>query len=337
MPARLVDSTAAVARAASSRRPSVAIAAVLFAVRLAAPGWCAATRRGCACGCGASAPPSWRCHLPCCSRRGAGSDSPAYHSADRVPAPLLYLADALTPRLAPVQSAQLGPGATALCLLAALPAIWLCVLQVRRGLGIEQWLAHDEASRRAADPDDVPAGLGFFKGALFAFCVTSIVGGVLLGGAIADWRWRLELLATHARALRGAEITLNEAAPRNGQALAHRRPSRRRPDPQHQRPGPGRAGLRREPLRRVGQPDDVRGRPGREILAGRFALRPAHPRADRRRPRTSTHTRCVRESRSSSPTVSVSKSTSTASASRPAALTTFPCPRSFPDGASSPC
>src|SRR5688572_32515112 len=62
---------------------------------------------------------------------------PTYHSADRVPAPLLRLADALTPLLAPVQSAQLGPGATVLCLLAALPPIWLCVLLVRRGLRIE--------------------------------------------------------------------------------------------------------------------------------------------------------------------------------------------------------
>jgi hypothetical protein len=141
---------------------------------------------------------------------------PAYHSADRVPAPLLHLADALTPLLAPVQSAQPGPRATALWVLAALPAIWLCVLKVRRGLGIEQWLAHDESSRRAADPDDAPPGLGFFKGALLALCVISIVGGVLLGGAIAERRWRLELLAAHARALRGAEITLNEAAPGMG-------------------------------------------------------------------------------------------------------------------------
>ena len=136
---------------------------------------------------------------------------PAYHSADRVPAPLLNLADALTPLLAPVQSAQLGPGATALCLLAALPPIWLCVLLVRRGLRVDLWAAHDESSRRAVNPDDVPAGLGFFKGALLALCAISIVGGVLLGGAIADRRWRFELLATHARALRGAEITLNVA------------------------------------------------------------------------------------------------------------------------------
>jgi hypothetical protein len=141
---------------------------------------------------------------------------PAYHSAARVPAPLLHLADALTPLFAPVQSAQLGLGATALCLSAELPAIWLFALLVRRALGIERRLAHDESARRAANPDDVPPGLGFFRGALFALCVTSIVGGVLLGGAIADRRWRLELLATHARAVRGAEIDLNVAAPGMG-------------------------------------------------------------------------------------------------------------------------
>lgn len=141
---------------------------------------------------------------------------PAHHSADQVPAPLPHLADALTPLLAPVQSAQLGLGATALCLLAELPAIWLYLLLVRRALAIEQRLARDESSRCTVNPDDVPAGLGFFKGALFALCVTSIVCGVLLGGAIADRRWRLELLGTHARSLRGAEITLNEAAPGMG-------------------------------------------------------------------------------------------------------------------------
>ena len=177
----------------------------------------------------------------------------------------------------------------------------------------------------------MPAGLGFFKGALFALCVTSIVGGVLLGGAIADRRWCLELLTTHARALRGAEITLNVAAP----GMGRRSRIDVRPD------GILLRNINVQDLvalaygvnhYAVWKPDDVRRRP-RTRNPG-WSIRTttcASARGSRRR-RTSTHTRCVRESRSFSPIVSGSKSTSMASASRPAAPTTFPCPRSSHDG-----
>jgi hypothetical protein len=141
---------------------------------------------------------------------------PAYHSADRVPMPLLRIADALAPWLAPLQTAGVGAWAASLGVLVLLSTIALFVPHLVRRIRIERGHLHEEIARLDADPDDRPPGLGFVKGALFTCCATAIFACALLGGAIADRRWRLELLATHARALRGAEITLNTAAPGMG-------------------------------------------------------------------------------------------------------------------------
>jgi hypothetical protein len=142
---------------------------------------------------------------------------PVYHSADKVPASLVRAADTLTPLMAPAQSAQLDGAAITWSLLALLPIAVLFAWQLPRHLRIESRLVHDEALRREADPDDVPRGLGFIKGALLAFCALGITAGALLGGAIADRRWRLDLMAVHSRALRAAPVSMVEAAPGMGE------------------------------------------------------------------------------------------------------------------------
>jgi hypothetical protein len=147
---------------------------------------------------------------------GRWAGFPVYHSADKVPAALMSLADALTPLLAPAQGAHLGAQAITWSLLALLPVAALFGCRLPRHLRIESRLAHAEELRREADPDDLPPGLGFIKGALLAFCAITIGGGALLGGAIADRRWRLELMAVHARALRSAPINMVEAEPGMG-------------------------------------------------------------------------------------------------------------------------
>jgi len=136
---------------------------------------------------------------------------PVYHSADRVPASLVHAADTLTPLFAPARAAHLDGRAIAWSLLSLLPAAALFAWRVPRHLRVEHRLAHDETLRREVDPDDVPPGLGFIKGALLAFCAVAIAGGALLGGAIADRRWRLDLMAVHARALRSAPVSMTEA------------------------------------------------------------------------------------------------------------------------------
>jgi hypothetical protein len=141
---------------------------------------------------------------------------PAYHSADRVPVTLVRAADTLMPLLAPAQAAHLGAPAITMCLLAVLPAAAVFVWRANRSLRVERQLAYQEARRREADPDDVPRGLGFIKGALLASCVVAVGGGALLGGAIADRRWRLELLVVHARSLRAAPVSMTEAEPGMG-------------------------------------------------------------------------------------------------------------------------
>lgn len=137
---------------------------------------------------------------------------PAYHSADRVPAPLMRIADVLAPLLAPMQSGGVRTWAAGLGVLVLLSALVLFVPHLLRALRIERRRLREEIARLEADPDARPPGLGFAKGALFTFCAIAIFTCAVLGGAIADRRWRIELLLTHLRALRGAEITMNEAA-----------------------------------------------------------------------------------------------------------------------------
>ena len=141
---------------------------------------------------------------------------PAYHSADRVPTPLLAATDALTPILAPAGYSDVSGWAALGCVLALLAPVALFVPHLWRRLSIERVRAAGQAARLAMHPDDAPPGLGFFKAALFTFCAASIFSGTVMAGAIADRRWRQALLVTHVRALRDAPIVMHEAAPGMG-------------------------------------------------------------------------------------------------------------------------
>ena len=141
---------------------------------------------------------------------------PAYHSADRVPAPLARGADALVSMLAPARSADLDTWAALLCVLVLLAAMASFLPRLARSLRIERVRVGAQAARLAADPDDAPPALGFFKAALLTFCAASIVSGTVMAGAIADRRWRQELLVTHARALLDAPIHMIQAVPGMG-------------------------------------------------------------------------------------------------------------------------
>jgi hypothetical protein len=141
---------------------------------------------------------------------------PTRYSDDPIPAALLRASEALTPVLSPAQSAGLSSSAASLCALVSLPAIALFLPVLWRGLRVERWLLIQEEARRDVDADDRATALGFSKAALFTASGIALVLGVLLGGAVADRLWRLDLLLTHARALRGAPVTLVEAAPGQG-------------------------------------------------------------------------------------------------------------------------
>jgi len=141
---------------------------------------------------------------------------PAYHSADRVPAPLVRAVEMLAPILAPAKSAGLGAWAALLCVLVLLAALVLFVPRLLRSLLLERLRVDEESSKLAMDPDDAPPALGFFKAALFTFCAALILSGTIMAGAIADRLWRQELLLTHARELRDAPISMTQAAPGMG-------------------------------------------------------------------------------------------------------------------------
>jgi hypothetical protein len=141
---------------------------------------------------------------------------PAYHSADRVPAPLVLAVDAIEPILAPAKSAGLAGWAAILCVLVLLAASALFAPRVARSLLIERARVRAQAARLEADASDAPPGLGFFKAALLTSCAAVIFCGTVMAGAIADRRWRQELLLTHVRALRDAPIHMTQAAPGMG-------------------------------------------------------------------------------------------------------------------------
>lgn len=141
---------------------------------------------------------------------------PAYHSADRVPVPLVRATDALAPLLAPATSAGIGTWMTLPCMLVLSAAVVLIVPRLLRTLRIERLRRQQESARLEADPDSGPPGLGFFKGALFTLCAALIFSGSLMAGAITDRLWRQQLLVIHARALKEAPITMTEATPGMG-------------------------------------------------------------------------------------------------------------------------
>jgi hypothetical protein len=141
---------------------------------------------------------------------------PAYHSADRVPTPLVQVADALAPLLAPAKSAGIGTWTALLCLAVLSSAVVLVVPRLLRSLLVERHRLRRESEHLEADPDSSPPGLGFFKGALSTFCAALIFSGTVMAGAISDRLWRQQLLVTHARALKDAPITMAAAAPGMG-------------------------------------------------------------------------------------------------------------------------
>ena len=141
---------------------------------------------------------------------------PAYHSADRVPVPLVRAADALAPLFAPLKSAGASSWAAIPCVLVLLAAIALFVPRLMRSLLIERVRVAEQAAKLLVDVNSAPPGLGFFKAALFTACAALIFSGTVMAGAIADRRWRQDLLLTHARALRDAPIHMIEAAPGMG-------------------------------------------------------------------------------------------------------------------------
>jgi hypothetical protein len=147
---------------------------------------------------------------------GRWTGFPVYHSADRVPMPLIRVADALAPLLAPAGSAGIGTWASLLCVVVLAAAAVSIVPHLLRSLLIERQRVRRESERLEADPDSRPPGLGFFKGLLFTFCAALVFSGTVMAGAIADRLWRQDLLRVHARALKDAPIAMVEAAPGMG-------------------------------------------------------------------------------------------------------------------------
>ena len=147
---------------------------------------------------------------------GAWLGFPLVHSADPLPERLVRGAAAITPWVSPARSGTLPRIGPVVLLIAALAAALLCYRLVTGWLRVEFERAAQEARLLDAAADDAPPALGFCKAALFTSCAICCFGGALLGGAIADGKWRRALLIENSRALRDAPVVMGEAAPGMG-------------------------------------------------------------------------------------------------------------------------
>jgi hypothetical protein len=144
---------------------------------------------------------------------------PGRYSGEPEPAMLARIAAAITPWLAPLQTAVVSHARALAALVAALLATAVCARLIAYALRIEgARLQIEQAHGDPADPPPPPP-LGFAKAVLFTSCALLALWVPLLGGAIADRNWRNGLLLENVRALREAPVEIAEAAPGMGDRM----------------------------------------------------------------------------------------------------------------------
>jgi len=148
---------------------------------------------------------------------GAWLGFPVNQPSDLPPATLLDVLRAAAPISAPVQTAQVSGLALAAGLAVMLSAALTCLRTILSGIRLERWLARDEATRLARDPDDQSSNPGFVQSACFTALCLFVIGSPVLAGAVDNREWRHELLLANAVTLRTANIVMTEAAPGMGQ------------------------------------------------------------------------------------------------------------------------
>lgn len=129
------------------------------------------------------------------------------------PPALLAAVDASLPFAAPARSAALDGLALfgALAVLVALAVV--CGRGIRRQLIVERLSFESEAARTALDPDDVPPGLGLWRGALFTLIAMLVCAMPMIAGAVEGTENRRALIRENARALATAKLEMRPAAP----------------------------------------------------------------------------------------------------------------------------
>lgn len=141
---------------------------------------------------------------------------PVRFRSDHAPPWLVSSIDSWAAWLAPMQSHGVEKFALYACLLSLIVAALSCARLIRERLRLTRWQAGRERIREERDPDDIPPGLGFWRGLVFAALTFIVVGAPLLAGGVRDREDRYAKLVTDARSLRTADIRMKPAAPGMG-------------------------------------------------------------------------------------------------------------------------
>jgi hypothetical protein len=147
---------------------------------------------------------------------GSGFDLFALAPDDPTPAGLRRALDAARALTAPARSANLD-GVAALAGIAVLMfASIACGRVLIASERLERWRVARELARIERDADDVPPGLGLWRGALFTLLALCLVCGPAFAGAVEEREWRRALVLENARNLFHADVKLRPAAPGMG-------------------------------------------------------------------------------------------------------------------------
>lgn len=121
--------------------------------------------------------------------------------------------------LTPAQTRNVDGWAIVACFGLLLLAVVPCARLIHERLRLELGRASRERVRAQLDPEDVPPGLGFLRGMLFAAVTMITLSAPLLAGAVDDRQARHALLVADARTLRDAKVVMKPAAPGMGQRV----------------------------------------------------------------------------------------------------------------------
>jgi hypothetical protein len=135
---------------------------------------------------------------------------------DPTPARLLRALNGALALTAPARTADLTGGAAIAGIAVLLLVCVACGRVLVDSERLERWRVAREIARLERDPDDAPAGLGLWRGALFTLLALCLVCMPALAGAIEEREWRRELVLENARNLFRAPVTFRPAAPGMG-------------------------------------------------------------------------------------------------------------------------
>jgi hypothetical protein len=147
---------------------------------------------------------------------GSGFDLFTLAPDDPTPPGLLRALDATLALTAPAGRAQLDGLAAIGGIVVLLLVSVACGRVLIASERLERWRVAREMARLERDSDDVPPGLGLWRGALFTLTALCLVCGPAFAGAVEERERQRELVLENARSLFHAEVRIRPAAPGMG-------------------------------------------------------------------------------------------------------------------------